>query len=279
MLARLFLIWLCFSLPSQILAQTPVQLATVFEDDVDVCEYLVSEKFDGIRAIWTGSELISRHGNPINAPRWFTDKLPNIWLDGELWTQRKDFSRIMSIVRKKQPVDQEWQHIQYMIFDAPDRERHLTFEQRYARYKRILEHLNLPHVKPVEHFTVKTIEELYEHLDRYVADGAEGLMLHRKMAVFESGRSDNLLKLKPYEENEAKVVAILAGQGKYKGMMGSILVEMPSGLRFKIGSGFTDQERANPPKVGDHVIYKHSGLTDRGIPRFAVFQKLRYAEY
>ncbi|WP_394181535.1 DNA ligase [Marinomonas posidonica] len=276
---RFFLIGLMISLPALSVAQTDVQLATQFSDETRVQDYLISEKYDGIRAIWTGSKLITRKGNDINAPLWFTEKLPNIWLDGELWTQRDDFANVMSIVRKKQPVEHEWRQIKYMIFDAPDQERSMTFEQRYARYKRILEHLDLAHVIPVEQFTVTSLLELYDRLNEYVASGAEGLMLHRKMAVFESGRTDNLLKLKPYEEKEAKVVAVLPGQGKYEHKMGAILVEMPSGVRFKIGSGFSDQEREHPPAVGSMVIFKHSGFTQRGIPRFAVFQRLRYSVY
>ncbi|KZN15245.1 DNA ligase [Marinomonas sp. TW1] len=276
---RFFLIGFLLTLPALSIAQIDVQLATQFSDEARVQDYLISEKYDGIRAIWTGSKLITRKGNEINSPQWFTEKLPNIWLDGELWTQRNDFAKVMSIVRKKQPVDQEWRQIKYMIFDAPDQERSMTFEQRYARYKRILEHLGLSHVIPVKQFSVASLSELYDRLNEYVASGAEGLMLHRKMAVFESGRTDNLLKLKPYEEKEAKVVAVLPGQGKYEHKMGAILVEMPSGVRFKIGSGFSDQERENPPKVGSTVIFKHSGFTLRGIPRFAVFQRLRYPIY
>lgn len=127
---RFFLIGLMISLPASSIAQTDVQLATQFSDETRVQDYLISEKYDGIRAIWTGSKLITRKGNDINAPQWFTEKLPNIWLDGELWTQRDDFANVMSIVRKKQPVEHEWRQIKYMIFDAPDQERSMTFEQR-----------------------------------------------------------------------------------------------------------------------------------------------------
>ena len=96
-------------------------------------------------------------------------------------------------------------------------------------------------------------------------------MLHRKTATFESGRTDNLLKLKPHMDAEAKVIAILNGAGKYDGMMGSILVEMPSGIQFKIGSGFSDDERRNPPQPGDYVTYKYHGFTERGIQDLPVF--------
>ncbi|UTV97808.1 DNA ligase [Marinomonas rhizomae] len=271
-------VWLFLS-PLFLFAQPDVQLATVFPEGAHVEEYLVSEKYDGIRAIWTGEKLITRQGNPIFAPKWFTDTLPNVWLDGELWSKHNDFQFIMSTVRKQTPVNSEWRKIYYMVFDAPDRERNMTFEERYKRYMRLLTILDLPHVKPVEQFSVSSNEALHSILTAYVEKGAEGLMLHRRLARFSNGRSDNLLKLKPYMEADAKVIDILNGTGKYDGMMGSVLVEMPSGLRFKIGSGFSDNERSTPPNIGDYVIYKYHGFTERGIPRFASFVRLRNTQF
>ncbi|SHG65133.1 DNA ligase-1 [Marinomonas polaris DSM 16579] len=271
-------VWLCL-LPLFLFAQPNVQLANVFSEDVHVKEYLISEKYDGIRAIWTGEKLVTRQGNPIFAPKWFTDKLPRVWLDGELWSTHNDFSFIMSTVRKQTPVDSEWRKIYYMVFDAPDRERNMTFEERYKRYTRLLTILDLPNVRPVEQFSVRNNEALHSMLAAYVNKGAEGLMLHRKLARFERGRTDNLLKLKPHMEADAQVIEILNGSGKYDGMMGSVLVEMPSGIRFKIGSGFSDEERNSPPNIGDNVIYKYHGFTERGIPRFASFLRFRDTRY
>ncbi|MDE8603412.1 DNA ligase [Marinomonas sp. RSW2] len=261
--------------PVFLFALPQVQLATRFSESTHAEDYLVSEKYDGVRAIWTGEALMTRQGNPIHAPDWFTDKLPNVWLDGELWSKRNDFEFVMSTVRKNTPVDSEWKHIHYMVFDAPDAEKTMTFEARSQRYTQIILDLNLPHVIPIKQFTVFSNQELHRVLDDYVKKGAEGLMLHRKLARFESGRTDNLLKLKPHMDAEAKVIRILNGSGKYDGMMGSILVEMPSGIRFKIGSGFSDEERRTPPKLGDYVTYKYHGFTERGIPRFASFLRVR----
>lgn len=252
-----------------------VQLASLYSDDVQLANYLISEKYDGVRAIWTGKALITRQGNPIYAPAWFTDPLPPVWLDGELWSKRNDFEFIVSTVRKHQPVDREWRSIQYMVFDAPDNNKMMTFAQRYVRYHRIVTELKQPHVKPVLQFSIEDNDKLTALLAHYVSEGAEGLMLHRKQALFESGRTDNLLKLKPHMDAEAIVIEIVNGAGKYEGMMGSVLVEMPSGIRFKIGSGFTDLQRQSPPKIGQTVTYKYHGFTEKGIPRFATFLRYR----
>lgn len=274
--------WLFISLlqfPIILFAQVDVQLATVFSEDTHAEDYLVSEKYDGVRAIWTGERLITRQGNPIHAPDWFTEKWPNVWLDGELWSKRNDFEFVMSTVRKSTPVDSEWRKIHYMIFDAPDKDKTMPFEQRSQRYTQIANAMNLPHVIPIKQFSVANNQALYLVLEEYVQKGAEGLILHRKSALFESGRTDNLLKLKPHMDAEAKVIEILNGAGKFDGMMGSMLVEMPSGLRFKIGSGFSDEERRSPPKVGDYVTYKYHGFTERGVPRFASFVRVRAQGY
>jgi DNA ligase-1 len=265
--------------PVFLFALPQVQLATRFSESTRAEDYLVSEKYDGIRAIWTGEALMTRQGNPIHAPEWFTDKLPTVWLDGELWSKRNDFEFVMSTVRKNIPVDSEWRNIHYMIFDVPDAEKTMTFAERSQRYTQLILDLNLPHVIPIKQFTVSSNQELHRVLDDYVKKGAEGLILHRKLARFESGRTDNLLKLKPHMDAEAKVIKILNGSGKYDGMMGSILVEMPSGIRFKIGSGFSDEERRTPPKLGEYVTYKYHGFTERGIPRFASFLRIRDIQF
>ena len=277
-LKNCLLLFLCY-FPFFLFANPDVQLASVYSESTDVRQYLVSEKYDGVRAIWTGTALVSRQGNTIHAPNWFIEKLPNVWLDGELWSKRNDFQFIMSTVSKNTPIDSEWQKIRYMVFDAPDEEKVMTFEARYQRYTQIVNSLDLPHVIPIKQISVSSNRVLQKLLEDYVKQGAEGLILHRKLARFESGRTDNLLKLKPHMDAEAKVIEILNGSGKYDGMMGSILVEMPSGIRFKIGSGFSDEERRSPPKIGDYITYKYHGFTDRGVPRFASYLRPRNQGY
>jgi len=112
-------------------------------------------------------------------------------------------------------------------------------------------------------------------LDDVVEQGAEGLMLHRASSLYKSGRSDDLLKLKKHFDAEAVVISHLPGKGKYQGMLGSMLVETPDKIRFKIGTGFSDEERKNPPAIGSIITYKYFGLTKKGVPRFASFMRVR----
>jgi len=100
-------------------------------------------------------------------------------------------------------------------------------------------------------------------------------MLRRGNSLVTAGRSNDLLKVKRYQDAEAVVVAHLPGEGKFEGMLGSIRVERDDGRQFRIGTGFSDAERRNPPPVGAMITYKHFGYTSTGLPRFASFLRLR----
>ena len=96
-------------------------------------------------------------------------------------------------------------------------------------------------------------------------------MLHRADSLYHSGRSDDLLKLKPWQDTEATVVKILPGKGKFSRMMGSLLVSDESGRKFRIGTGFCNKERRKPPTVGTVLTYKFTGTTKKGLQNLPVF--------
>ena len=252
-----------------------VQLAKVYEQGgvSSVGDYLVSEKYDGVRAIWTGEQLVTRNGNLIQAPEWFVAPLPAVWLDGELWTQHQDFDALNSIVRTKTPNDDRWRRVSYMVFDMPDAQ--LPFEQRYLNYSDLIKQLNADHIKAIKQRRFDSNHALSEHLEELVESGAEGLMLHLAEARHFSGRSNALLKLKPHFDDEAEVIGHLPGKGKYTDMLGALRVKNQQGVEFSVGSGFTDAERANPPPMGSIITYKYHGYTSNGLPRFASFLRVR----
>lgn len=261
--------------PNQTFAQqtkTPVQLAVVYNHQA-IDQYLISEKFDGIRAIWKDGHLRTRSGSKIHAPAWFTEKFPKAWLDGELWIRRGAFEKTLSIISKKTPNSADWRDITFMVFDSPNYSQ--TFEQRFANYKQLLQKLDLTQLKAVKQIKVDNKNQLYAMLEKIESDGGEGLMLHRADAHFISGRSGNLLKLKTYFDGEAKILAYVQGKGKYRHALGAILVEYKNKngdiIRFKIGSGFSDLERKDPPKIGSFIHFRYAGYTKNGIPKFASY--------
>ena len=251
----------------------PLLLAKPYTDDIDVRDYWVSEKLDGVRAYWDGRRLLSRRGNVFQAPAWFTEGFPPHPLDGELWLGRGAFEATLSAVRKQRPVAAEWRQLSYQVFELPGAAG--DFTRRLERLERIVAAVNSPYLKLIPHQRLKDQTALQRKLDEVVASGGEGLMLHRADSLYQTGRGNALLKLKTYEDAEAVVIAHLPGKGRNLGRLGALLVEMPDGKQFKIGSGFSDQERENPPPIGALVTYKYYGLSRRGIPRFASFLRIR----
>ena len=253
----------------------PIQVANVYHDNIAISDYFVSEKLDGIRTYWNGKNLMSRQGNIIHSPKWFTKDFPDIVLDGELFIERGKFELIASSVLKDNPISQEWQKVKFMIFDMPNHSG--RFSQRLQAMKILINQVNSPYLQIIEQSKIDDKENLMKKLDEMVAHGAEGLMLRKADSFYQAKRNDDLIKLKKYQDAEAKVIAHIKGKGKYQNMMGSLLVEnIKDKMRFRIGTGFSDKQRKNPPKIGDIITYKYYGKTKNNIPRFASFIKIRF---
>lgn len=249
-------------------------LATVYEAGVEVADYWVSEKLDGVRGYWDGEILRTRGGQHVNSPAWFTVGWPKVPLDGELWIGRGRFDEVSGIVRAMASDDAAWRKVRFMVFDLPAHPG--PFEVRLMSMRSVLGQAGVPWLQPIAQVRLKDSTELDVRLAEVIAAGGEGLMLHHREAYYRTGRSDHLLKYKPYQDAEARVVGHASGKGKYAGMLGALIVERPDGLRFRLGSGFTDAERADPPPLGSWVTYRYNGQTRNGVPRFARFLRIRH---
>ena len=229
-------------------------------------EWWVSEKYDGIRAWWDGQHLITRGGRRLAAPAWFTQGWPGAPLDGELWAGHGCFAQVQSAVLRQQPDDAAWRAIRFMVFDLPTHGGNFD-----ARLQALRALPAAPTLHIAEQRRVASDAQLRQLLASTTHAGGEGLVLHHGAALYQSGRSANLLKLKPFEDAEARVIAHLPGKGRNAGRLGALLVETPEGQRFRIGSGFTDAQRHAPPPVGTWVAYRYRGHHASGLPRFASF--------
>ncbi|MDE1952868.1 MAG: DNA ligase [Betaproteobacteria bacterium] len=251
-------------------------LAETTSGKLDPTPYWVSEKLDGVRAVWDGRQLRFRSGNLVPAPAWFTTALPSQSLDGELWVARERFELVSGIVRTHPPNDRDWKQVRYMVFELPDAPG--SFTERLARMRSIVAQAHVPWLQVVEQFRVANQTALLRHLDRVVQEGGEGLMLHRADAPYRTGRLDVLLKLKPWQDAEATVIGYTPGRGKYAGLTGALNMRMPDGKTFRLGSGLSDTLRRHPPSPGSLVTYRYQTLTPAGIPRFARYLRVREAE-
>ena len=251
-----------------------VQKASRYQSVDDIDAYWVSEKLDGVRARWTGKKLISRNGHPFNAPAWFIAKFPATPLDGELWIGRGQFERVSGIVRQHQPNDKLWQQVKYMLFDAPESLEPFTL--RIKQMEQLVQKAQVSHLRVIPQLRLNNETELQQLLDKVVASGAEGLMLHHGEAKYQDKRVAHLLKLKKHQDAEAIVIAHLPGKGKFTGMLGAIKVRDDHGVEFKIGTGFSNEQRKSPPAIGSVVTFKYFGKTSNNKPRFASFLRVRY---
>jgi DNA ligase-1 len=176
-------------------------------------------------------------------------------------------------VRDLDPDDGAWRDIRFMVFDLPAHAG--TFDERLVALQAVLASLRLDWIRAVPQSRIADETTLQYRLATVVAAGGEGLMLHRDDSLYRAERSDDLLKLKPYQDADAQVIAHLPGQGKYAGMLGALLVRDANGVQFRIGTGFTDLQRRQPPPIGSWVTYSYQSLTARGVPRFTRFLRVR----
>ncbi|MFS1460958.1 DNA ligase [Vibrio lentus] len=263
-------LWAC-TLPAHSLYLPPDQLvlANTYQQGIDVSQYWKSEKLDGIRALWDGEHLYTRNGNRIYVPKWFVAKLPKVHLEGELWAGRGNFHIVQSTVLDHTPSDTAWRKIDFMLFDMPGAAG--DYQKRYYNILHWASVIDEKHIGYIEHFPIPNEELLFEQLDNIDEENGEGIMLRKITSRYQAGRSNDLLKLKRHHDAEATVIGYKGGTGKYKGMMGSILVHTEEGVEFYIGSGFSDKMRLAPPEIGSRITFRYNGFTQNGKPKFARF--------
>jgi len=263
-------LFLLLFLISSLFAEKPeLLLLNNYTEDKNIRLWYMSEKLDGVRAYWDGEYLVSRSGKVFTAPSFFTKEFSKHKLDGELWTNRGEFSHISSIVNTKNKPDR-WKSLTYNIFEVPQAKGNLLERLRVVNETK--------YIKIIKQIKVKNKEHLKQFLKEVESKGGEGVVVRDGSLDYYTGRNNNALKVKSYVDEECKVVRHNKGSGKYKSKLGSLSCLMKSGLVIKIGSGFNDAQRNNPPKINDIITFKYYGLTSKGKPRFPVFLYVRKFE-
>lgn len=251
----------------------PLLLAARFQLGIhDPTGWWMSEKLDGVRALWDGERFVSRLGNAYLAPDWFTAALPKIPLDGELFAGRGQFQLAVSIARQIN-AGERWSSLRFVIFDGPQLQG--SFEDRYRQLSELVPEGGWPHAEILPHAPCPGADALDAEVDRIEALGGEGVMLRQPGSVYVAGRSDTLLKVKRFLDAEAIVVGHVAGAGRHRGRLGAVEVELPDGTAFKVGTGFSDAQRESPPPIGAVIAFRYQELTPAGIPRFPSFLGIR----
>lgn len=227
--------------------------------------YSMSEKLDGVRAYWDGKQLLSRNGYPFTPPVGFLSDFPSWPLDGELYSGRGQFARISAAVRANEG---DWSDIKFHVFDVPQAEGNLY--QRLATLENWLQEHPDSNIVIIAQYPVLSQEHATRFLKRIEQAGGEGIMLRDTNEPYRGGRSSQLLKMKTAHDDECTVIAHHPGKGRHQNRLGALTCENEHG-RFRIGSGFSDQEREHPPAIGSIITYRYRGFTHKGLPRFATY--------
>ncbi|MBP3194583.1 MAG: DNA ligase [Cardiobacteriaceae bacterium] len=262
------LIFVCLSI-SNLPVFAELMLAQNYHDE-EVIGWLASEKLDGIRAYWDGKKLISRSGKEFLNTAEFVRDFPNFPIDGELWIARGEFEQTMSKVRSG-----DYSGISFNIFDVPGQEggvlARLQVLENYLNSKPELK----SRIKVIPQKQIRDINEARKMLFDIERQGGEGVMLRHPDAPYVPGRTDNMLKLKSKEDAECRVTKHYSGNGRNVIRLGSLdCKDLSNGITVRIGTGFTDAERDNPPPVGAVITYRYSGYTAKGKPRFPTFYRV-----
>lgn len=250
-----------------------------FDSRIDISNYFVSEKFDGIRALWDGKNMFSKRGKIIAIPRCFAEKLAPLalqngeFVEGELWIDYGDFEGISSVILRKNPSCEDFQKVKYLIFNAHLGESS-DFLANLTKIKNVLDSQNVPqNIQVIAQHKFATQKELDDFFNAVVAKGGEGVIVRDSQIAF---------KLKPQNDAECKIINFSRGKGRIADKVGAIICEsledknsgIKAGLRFKIGSGLSDKMRQNPPQIGTIITYKFSGVSKNGIPKHTRFLRI-----
>lgn len=250
-------------------------LAKQWGPQCDPRGWWISEKLDGVRGYWDGAQFFSRAGNRIFAPDWFTEGLPAVPLDGELWAGRGNFEMASGIARSQ--ASDAWKRMKFMVFDAPSHPG--GFEERQKAVRELVK--RAPYARAVKHYRCKGEGHMHHELSSVEDLGGEGLVLRSPGSQYEGRRVGEFLKVVRFHDAEAVITGYYRGKGKHAGVIGGFWVEtlpdqkVRGGIRFKIGTGLSDAQRLDPPPIGTVITYRYRGVSGNGTPRFASFLRVR----
>jgi len=242
-------------------------------DTQNIDGWYMSEKLDGIRGYWDGKQLLSKNGNPIYAPNYFTKNFPPFALDGELWSQRNDFEFIQNTVLDDTPSKQ-WENITYNIFEVPNQKG--DFISRLQKAHNWFQTHRNQYVKIIKQIKCKDKDDLQNYLTQIIHLKGEGVIIKDGMQEYHTGRSPYILKVKQAQDMEGVIIAhnLRDDQKTLK----SLVIKLENGVVFNLGGGLSEAERIDPPKIGEVVTFKYYGFTKNNKPKFASFMRVRKEE-
>jgi len=206
--------------------------------------WYLSEKLDGVRAIWNTNDFLTRNNNKIEVPIWLKDLMPkDKILDGELHCGKNTFEKINRLTSFKIPNDNLWKTITYSVFDYINiYDKKEPFSKRYQKYQIIVQKINekwtkhrnkyklrLPLKSPIESVVQTNLQDFshaYQEYKKIIKNNGEGVILKNPNSIYEYKRTKNMLKWKPSLDGEAKIIGYVSGSNKFKNRLGKYKVQL-----------------------------------------------------
>ena len=258
-------------------------------DGIDCIGFWMSEKFDGIRVTLTNKGLFTRSGRQIAIPSWFP-KIDGFSLDGELWAGYGQFCKTVGLSSRSRCRPHDWTDITFQVFDllGPG-----PFEERLLHAAQVVIHegnnwlkettpkvSGMPTSCPMRlvwHEQCRGRDHLKKFHDTIIAKGGEGVMLRRSMSKHAIGRGTDLMKVKLFKEEEAEVLGYTKSDKvnrEFRSLHCRLLSDLS--IEFDVGSGLTQYDLKNPPKVGSIITFKYQQNLELGRLRHPVFVRHFY---
>lgn len=234
---------------------------------INLGDYRARKVLVGVRLRWEGGYFIDANEQRYTPPDWFADGFPAAVLDGQMVAAHLDNNAIGRIMRAT-GADEGWRKLTFIALDLPDADG--GFDERLVQLQKEVEQANLPNLSTTAWRQFTDADALQTALDAMYKDGGDGYLLQHRAAAYDADVSRLLLAL-PYALGEAVVLAHRAGRGQYTGLMGSLEVADEAGGEFVIATGFTREQRRQPPPVGARIAFKYKGFTATGKPKNPVF--------
>ena len=242
----------------------------IWDDSVNPKNWLITEAIDGVRCLWTGSELLSKSGQPFVPPLFFTEPLPrDVAIVGQLYIPAESSKKCL--FHAKRPDMDGWKLIHFSCFDLPTLRKPL--EDRIFQLQTIVQTVNLPFVTTPTYTVCGDTENLRAELARTSVFNPNGLLIRQPGSYYDAKRSKSLLKVKKPLESTAVVTGYEPGKGKYEGLVGGFRVKTEDGKEFKLISGLTDADRKFPPLIGAMVSFQYQECSSAGVPKFPVLKE------
>lgn len=272
------------------------QLAKNWEDyreDIKLSNgnWCVSPKLDGLRSVLSCSGAASRNGKQfVSFPhiRELLDplfiKYPDLILDGEIYQHsfKDNFNKIISLAKKSKPTAEDIiessQLLEYWIFDCGSMDT--PFGERLKFIKWVVDEVNDPRIKFVDHQVVKSNDEVENKLAEYLGEGFEGAMLKNLKANYQNKRTKDCLKYKLFQDGEFEILDIIEGIGNRSGKFGRALLQTSDVNQFEANARGDEQYYIELLKnkqnyIGKMATVRYQNLTPDGIPRFPVVISIR----